>query len=276
MEPLTVAVAKAWSGRSTGPVPAGGVHLWVVPLDVPIGDSRPFLDAAELARLAGYRRPADGARFAASRAGLRRLMAGYLDADPASLHFRPDTTGRPAVAVHAPAGDHAPSQARACDARSGDRGTDDDCDLAPEVEFSLARTADLAVIAVSAAVVGADIERLTQRPGLADLVAARFPPREAACLAGGCGLPAPAGDPALHGFYRHWTAREAYVKAIGCGLAALRRVEVTCWPRPEIRFGGVLADRWQLSYPAVSPAHVAAVVACQPITRCCWLPPQCP
>src|SRR5258708_11245262 len=103
MEPLTVAAAKAWSGRSTGPVTAGGVHLWVVPLDVPIGDSRPFLDAAELARLAGYRRPADGARFAASRAGLRRVMARYLEADPAPLHFRPGTTRRPALAVPAPA-----------------------------------------------------------------------------------------------------------------------------------------------------------------------------
>src|SRR5258708_39636370 len=107
MEPLTVAAAKAWSGRSTGPVTAGGVHLWVVPLDVPIGDSRPFLDAAELARLAGYRRPADGARFAASRAGLRRGMGGYLDADPGRVPFRPGTTRRPGAGVHAPAGEPA-------------------------------------------------------------------------------------------------------------------------------------------------------------------------
>ncbi len=99
MGPLTIAAAKAWSGSSTGPVPAGGVHLWMVPLDVPISDSRPLLDAADLARAAGYRRPADGARFAASRAGLRRLIASYLDADPVSLRFRPDRTGRPAVTV---------------------------------------------------------------------------------------------------------------------------------------------------------------------------------
>src|SRR5258708_40311089 len=112
MEPLTVAAAKAWSGRSTGPVTAGGVHLWVVPLDVPIGDSRPFLDAAELARLAGYRRPADGARFAASRAGLRRVTAGSPDADPASLQFPPDTPGGPAPAALSPAGGPSASPAR--------------------------------------------------------------------------------------------------------------------------------------------------------------------
>jgi 4'-phosphopantetheinyl transferase len=252
------------------------VHLWVVPLEVPIGDSRPFLDAAELARAAGYRRPADGARFAASRAGLRRLMAGYLDADPARLHFRPDAAGRPAVAARAPVGDHAIGQARACDARSGDQGPGDGGDLVPGVEFSLARTEGLALIAVSAAPVGADIERLMPRPGLADLVAARFPPREAACLAGGCGLPARLGEGPLRGFYRHWTAREAYLKAIGCGLTGLRRMEVTCWPRPEVRFGGAPADGWLLSFPVVSPGHAAAVVACQPVTRCCWLPAQAP
>ncbi len=144
----------------------------------------------------------------------------------------------------------------------------------PGVEFSLSRTENVALIAVSAAAVGADIERVTPRPGLADLISARFPPREAACLAGGCSLPARPGDPALRGFYRHWTAREAYLKAIGCGLAGLRRVEVTCCPRPEVRIVGVRADGWQLSFPAVSSAHAAAVVARHPVTRCCWLTPQ--
>ena len=274
MGPLTVAAAKAWSGSSAGPVPAGGVHLWMVPVDAPIGDSRLLLDAAELARVAGYRRPADGARFAASRAGLRRLLASYLDADPARLRFRPDRTGRPAVAIYGPAGDRAADDARDCDARSGDQEADDGFELVPGVEFSLSRTENVALIAVSAAAVGADIERVRSRPGLADLVAARFAPREAACLAGGCSLPARPGDPALRGFYRHWTAREAYLKAIGCGLAGLRRVEVTCCPRPEVRIGGVPADGWQLSFPAVSSAHTAAVVARHPVTRCCWLPPR--
>jgi 4'-phosphopantetheinyl transferase len=274
MGPLTIAAAKVWSGSFIGPVPAAGVHLWMVPLDVPIGDSRLFLDAADLARAAGYLRPADGARFAASRAGLRRLLASYLDADPARFRFRPDRTGRPAVAVRAPAGDRTADEARDCDSASGDQEADDDVELVPGVEFSLSRTEDVALIAVSAVAVGADIEREAPRPGLADLVAARFPPREAACLAGGCSLPARPGDPALRGFYRHWTAREAYLKAIGYGLAGLRRVEVTCCPRPEIRIGGVLADGWQLSFPAVSSAHTAAVVARHPVTRCCWLPPQ--
>ena len=261
MGTLTLAAVMPRPDRSIGPVRAGEVHLWVVPLDTPIEAARQLLDSAELARAFGYREPAHGARFAAGRAGLRRLVASYLGADPASLCFRLGRAGKPAVAVHVPAGDHAVGHS---------------CDLVPGFEFSLARTEGLALVAVSAAAVGADIERIRPRPGLADLVATRFPPREAACIGSGCigsGFRPPAGpgDHALRGFYRHWTAREAYLKAIGCGLSGLRRVEVSCSPRPAVGADGVLADGWQLTFPAVAPAPAAAVVARDPVTRCEWL-----
>ncbi len=261
MGPLTLAAASTWSGRSIGPVPAGEVHLWVMPLDIPMDVARQYLDSGELARAAGYRRPVHGARFAASRAGLRRLVAGYFDADPASLCFVPRRNGKPAAAVHDRAGGHATGG----------------CELLPGFEFSLSRTDDLALVAVSTAAVGADIERIGPRPGLADLVAARFAPGETDCIAAGCGLPAwPAGQPqpedrALRGFYRHWTAKEAFLKATGCGLAGLRRLEVSCRPRPFVRVGDAVDDGWLLSFPVVSPAHAAAVVGRHPVTRCEWL-----
>ncbi|MGO8957557.1 MAG: 4'-phosphopantetheinyl transferase family protein [Streptosporangiaceae bacterium] len=254
---LTVSAARPWSGRSIGPVPAGEVHLWALRLDTPLDAACLSLDSGELARAAGYRQQAHGARFAASRAGLRRLAASYLDVDPASLCFLPGKAGKPAVAAHASPGDHV-----------GAAG----CDLVEGFEFSLARTDDLALIAVSAAAIGADIERLKPRTGLADLVAARFPPREAACIAIGCGLAAGPGDRAVGSFYRHWTAREAYLKAVGWGLAGLRRLEVSCWPRPVVSVDHEPAGDWQLSFPAVSPAHAVAVVACDPVTRFEWLP----
>jgi 4'-phosphopantetheinyl transferase len=257
MRPLTLAAARPSSGRPNGRIHAGEVHLWLVPLDVPIDTTGQFLDSGELRRAAGYREAAAGARFAASRAALRRLVGSYLDADPASLCFRPGPTGKPAAAVHIPAGDDA---------------TGDSCDPVPGFEFSLARTEDLALIAISAAAIGTDIERIRPRPGLADLVANRFPRREAACIAAGCRLPAGPSDRALRGFYRHWTAREAYLKAIGCGLAGLGRVEVSCGPRTVVMAGGVLADGWRLSFPAVSPAHAAAVAASDPVTRFGLLP----
>lgn len=257
MGPLTLAAPRPWSGRFIGPVDADGVHVWVLPLHGPIEDARPFLNTAELARAAGYRQPAHGARFAASRAGLRRLLAGYLEVDPASLCFVSGRTGKPAVAIHDGA---------------GDRASGCGCHRVPGFEFSLARTDDLALVAVSAGAVGADIERITPRPGLADLVATRFTAREADCIAAGCSLAGGPHDRALRGFYRHWTAKEAYLKAIGSGLAGLRRLEVLGCPYPVVRASGTPADGWRLSFPAVSPGHAAAVVARDPVTRFEWLP----
>jgi 4'-phosphopantetheinyl transferase len=130
------------------------------------------------------------------------------------------------------------------------------------VEFSLARTAGLALIAVSLRPVGADIEQIQARDGLADVAAVRFGPSEAACIAGGC-----AGSP-LASFYRHWTAREAYLKAVGIGLAGLRYTAVDCSPAPAIRFRGMPPGGLRLCLPDISPATAAAIVSSGPVTGC--------
>jgi 4'-phosphopantetheinyl transferase len=254
---------------SAGPVPAGEVHVWLVPVDAPLAASFRLLDGSERERAAGFFRPADGARFAASRAGLRRVLGGYLDADPAALRFAAGRAGKPGLA---PAG--------ISGGGTGPAG----------LEFSLARTADLALIAVSATAVGADVERIAPRPGLEDLIMARFSGREARCIAAGCiasgciaaalpsggdqpgARPRNAADPVLRGFYRHWTAREAHLKALGCGLAGFRHCELSCGRSPAIWFRGEPAAGWALSFPALSPAHVIAVVARHPVTWCRRLP----
>jgi 4'-phosphopantetheinyl transferase len=219
----------------------GEVHAWVVDLDELALPSGPLLDDAERSRAQSYLRRQDGARFAASRAGLRLILAGYLGAEPASLRFQTGPGGRPRLAGIAPAGAEA-SQAT--------------------LQFSLTRSADLALIAVSAGRVGADVERIVPRPGLTDLAAAGFAGREAAGIATGC-----CGSP-LRGFYRHWTAREAYLKAIGCGLAGLRHVEFCCCPIPAIRFGGTQTAGRTLTMVDISPSYTAAVVASQPVSGC--------
>ena len=62
-----------------------------------VGQHR-LLDAAERNRATSYLSALDGARFAASRAGLRRILGRYLDADPAELRFDRDPGGRPVLA----------------------------------------------------------------------------------------------------------------------------------------------------------------------------------
>jgi 4'-phosphopantetheinyl transferase len=132
----------------------------------------------------------------------------------------------------------------------------------PGLEFSLARTAGLALIAVSLKPVGADIEEVRAHPGLADMTAARFGSAEAACIEGGC-----AGT-ALTSFYRHWTAKEAYLKAIGIGLAGLAHAAFDCSPGPAIRFRGTPVSGVRLCLPDVSPGIAAAIVSSGPVAGC--------
>jgi 4'-phosphopantetheinyl transferase len=214
-------------GRST-------LDAWLVDLDQPPAGTSAVLDKAERGQAASFVRPLDGARFAASRAALRLVLAGYLQADPEGLAFRVGPHGQPRLAED-------------------------------EVRFSLSRSGGLALVAVSSRPVGADLERVEARPELPDVAAARFGPREAVCIAAGC-----CGSPALS-FYRHWTAKEAYLKAIGLGLRGLREAELMCCG-PAIRFAGMPVAGWSISVASVGSEHVATVVGRQPVTTWRWLP----
>lgn len=215
------------------------VDAWLIDLNAPVDPAAASgltcspLARAERDRAITYLRPRDGARFAASHAWLRLLLGRYLDAEPADLRFTTGPDRRPSLA-----GDHAGS-----------------------LHFSLSRSAGLALIAVSRSPVGADLELVSARAGLADLVGARFGAAEAACIAGGCG-----GSP-LHGFYRHWTAKEAYLKATGRGLAGLRETELVCGARPLIRRDGRLATDWTLSLPDLAASWAVAIVGTGRVTR---------
>ncbi len=209
------------------------IHAWLMDLDKPPDVFRDALSPAELARSSSYLSPLDGARFAASRSWLRVVLSRYLGAEPAGLHFATSSDGQPALA-----GEHAGL-----------------------IHFSLSRSADRALVAVSRSPLGADIELVSPRVGLAELIACRFGQAEACCIARGCG-----GSP-LGGFYRHWTAKEAFLKATGRGLAGLRGTELTCGPRPVIRASGQRVS-WTVSVLDVAPDCAAAVVGSGSVTRC--------
>jgi 4'-phosphopantetheinyl transferase len=230
----------ARSAGQAGPIGHGTVQAWLVSLNIPLARSLPLLDETERTRVRHYLRAADGARFAAGRAGLRQVLASYLGEEPASVRFRTNQQGRLSLADHG----RRPQQLR----------------------FSLARTADLALIAVGRGSVGADIELIAPRPGLADLAAARFSAPENARIARGC------CGAALRCFYWHWTAKEAYLKATGRGLADLRSTELICCDEgPALRFGSRRVRGLAPSFAEVSPDHAAVVVAGHRVTSWRWL-----
>ena len=224
MDPVTVFAPNP----GTVTIGPGDVHAWLVDLDGwPAGLK--VLAAGERDRSASYLRPEDGARFAASRAAVRMILAGYLGCEPERLRFVTGRRGQPRPAGHS-------------------------------LQFSLSRSGGIGLVAVSPDPVGADLELLRPRAGLADLIAARFAAAESACVAAGC-----AGSPA-RSFYRHWVAKEAYLKATGRGLAALRDTQLACGPAPVIRFRGAPEPAWTVSMPETLPRCVAAIVAARPVT----------
>jgi 4'-phosphopantetheinyl transferase len=181
----------------------GGVDLWRMAIDLPearLGAHRATLSAAERERAGRLRRPEVQGRFVAARAGLRFVVAGYLGVAPGAVAVAEGPRGKPEVA-------------------GGPR-------------FSVSHSAGLAIYAVAGdRETGVDVERL--RPvSHADRIAQQwFCEEERRAYLAGRGA-----APELT-FFRMWTRREAYLKAIGIGLVgsgAREPIDLARWEVYEL------------------------------------------
>ena len=154
-----------------------------------------FLTAAERARAGRFRYDRDRARWTASRSALRRILGEALGVRPEEIEFAAGTHGKPML---------------------GGR-------LAGALEFNLSHSAGLALLAVSDEVeIGADVEEVSAMDDMEPVAERHFAPEECEAL---FSLP---DAERLRGFYRLWTRKEAYIKAIGTGLGhALDRFAVS-------------------------------------------------
>jgi 4'-phosphopantetheinyl transferase len=217
------------------PWPARGeVHVWSVALnrsEKEIGALGGMLTADELLRAGGFKSLDSRRRFLVSRAALRALLGGYLGAEPAELAFAASATGKPRL------------------------------DRASPLRFNLSHSGRIALIAVAAgAEVGVDVERVRARESLAGIARRVFSEaeREAVYAAG-------AGERDL-AFFRHWVAKEAFVKATGRGIGSLRSFEVVLEAPGGARLVHVGGDaeeaaRWTLEPLDMPSGYAAAVVA---------------
>jgi 4'-phosphopantetheinyl transferase len=145
-----------------------------------------LLTAAELQH-AERGAPAVRRRRILARSALRAVLARYLGTAPVAVRFAQDPDGKPRLAPAA-----------------GKRH---------DLFFSVARSADLCLVAVAASEVGVDVEKVERLPDL-DAVAERyFAPEEASAIRARRSR----GDVAA--FFAYWTCKEALIKALGGGLA---------------------------------------------------------
>jgi 4'-phosphopantetheinyl transferase len=122
-------------------------------------------------------------RYIAARGMLRETLAGYLAVDPTALKFVSGPYGKPAL-------------------------------LDEALHFNISHTADSLLIAVANfSDIGIDIEAVKLRRNFDSLAQRCFSEPE---YQGWCGLPA---EMQAEAFYRLWTKKEAFVKAVGRGIA---------------------------------------------------------
>lgn len=163
---------------------ADEIDVWFWTLDVEPGRRaalREILTAEEQARADRFAFPILRERWTAARGGLRSILARYVGGAPTALRFSLSKHGKPAFET--PDAPH----------------------------FNLTHSEGYAALAVAGAPVGVDLEELGEAH--ADVAQTHFSPQEAAVFA------ATPPDQQVAAFYRCWTAKEAFLKALGTGFS---------------------------------------------------------
>ncbi len=193
------------------------VHLWYADLLRPpelVAELAELLTADEHQRARRFRFEKHRRRFIVRRGLLRRLLGEYLGQKAAAIEFAYGERDKPAVATEALR------------------------EPADRLEFNLSDSEDLAGYAVACgAELGVDVEVLRPMSDALSISESFFSERERAFLRS---VPAQQRDET---FFNCWTRKEAYLKAIGEGLAEpLDSFSVSLVPGDEVRFLHFLSE----------------------------------
>lgn len=208
----------------------GQVDVWCLNADpaepLPV-DLQDMLDADERARAGRFVVPDHRPRFVLAHGMVRVVLAAYLDRAPESLVFETGPRGKPHL-----------------------RGVG--------LSFNLSHSHDAIVLAVAQGLVlGVDVERLRRLEDRDGLVGRFFSAREQAAFAA---LPVGDRDEA---FFRLWTRKEAYIKALGDGLSCpLDSFSVSCDTQARILEPAL--PRWSLHHLEPWTCYVGALAVEHP------------
>jgi 4'-phosphopantetheinyl transferase len=159
------------------------IHVWAVPLWGEPERFLPLLSAVERERAERMLILDHRRRYTIAHGALRAILGGYTGEDPATLQFRTGPRGKPYLSER------------------------------KDLFFNLSHSGQMALVALAHAEVGVDLEKLRHLESLRDIAQRHFSPSEYE------GLSALSGDEQLRAFYRVWTSKEAFIKALGAGLS---------------------------------------------------------
>ena len=164
--------------------------MWRIPLDLPqrlVADLALHLSGGERARAEGLLSEEAGRRFIVSHGATRSILSRYLDLRPEEIRFVATDLGKPHLVASA-----------------GD----------PAICFSLSHSGGVALCAVAEGrAIGVDIERSRPLSVWREIAARYFSADEQKVLH------SLAEDQASEAFFRGWTRKEAYSKALGEGVS---------------------------------------------------------
>jgi 4'-phosphopantetheinyl transferase len=221
--------------RGPGVLEDGVAHACFVPLYAGPQTVRrmyALLSPAERVRAARFAFDRDRRAFVMSHGILRRVLGMVCHESPARLRFRQGLRGKPYL-VDAP----------------------------PGLQFNLSHTEGFCLVGVTrGAAIGVDVERVRATDDMGQLVRQCFSAaeqREFEAL--------PMGD-RCRAFFKGWTRKEAFIKAIGDGLSyPLDNFDVSLAPQQPARLlaiGGSAAAAAEWTMEALEPApDVQAAVA---------------
>ncbi len=194
------------AGAAGLPLPPGEIHLWEVALDPPpavVERLARSLAEDERERAARFRFDRHRRQYMVGRGALRSLLADYTGQTPATVRFVYGPRGKPGLAPPP-----------ATPAAAGD------------LTFNLSNSHELALVGfVRGVEIGVDVEHLKPMTDLEQIAERFFSASERLAL-----RQLPEAQKA-EGFFNCWTRKEAYLKAVGEGLAApLDSFDVTLVP----------------------------------------------
>ncbi len=226
----------------TAHLSADEVHVWHCRCDDPAVTARQndylvLMTAEELARYRRFAFEKDRQLFLVARTLLRTVLSQYAAVAPAAWEFQQTDKGKPFLAAHA---------------------------AVPPLQFNVSHSDTVAVCAVTLGhEVGVDVES-ANRPADPRVARRVLSPAELEQFLAGT----EEQQRAL--FFRYWTLKESYAKAIGMGLS-LRLSEFSFTlpdhAAPLIEFSPSSTDSpdsWQFHQQRIAPHHFLAVAVRRP------------
>jgi 4'-phosphopantetheinyl transferase len=215
----------------------GEVHVWRLELDQPesvLTEFRQTLEADELERASRFHFEKHRRHFVAGRGGLRYVLSRYLDVKPKEFRFSYGLFGKPAL-------------------------------VGEGLRFNMSHSHDVAFFAVAAdRELGVDVEHIRADFATEDIARRFFSRLEVAAFN------ALRQEEQVAAFFRCWTRKEAYIKAIGRGLSEpLDAFDVTLAPREAaalLRAEGQDVSRWEMFDIDAGEGYAAALLVEVPVS----------